>query len=356
VLATGARDRPVPFPAWTLPGVMTAGGAQALAKAHWVRPGQKIVLAGSGPFLLPVAKTILESGARIVALLEATGPRDWAPHAPALWGQWERGGEAWRYWRALRRARVPVLYRHRLLAAVGEDHVTGARIAAVDADWRAVPGTERLIPADAIAVGFGFVPNAELAELCGCAMRWDIDGQAWFVISDGAQQTSMPGIFAAGEITGIGGAAIALLEGTAAGLSAAAHSGRIGSAAAAASRLPLSRSLRRHGRFAAMLNRLFTPRPALWNGLDDAVTVCRCEEVSCETIRQSIRAGCGTPKEVKDWTRAGMGPCQGRVCGSLVARLLAEERGGDPGAVIPPRVRPPIKPVPMRVLVESEQP
>ena len=217
VIATGAHDRPVPFPGWTLPGVMSAGGAQTLAKTQWVKPGARMLLAGAGPFALPVADSLLRAGVEIAAIVEATRPREWWRHAAALWGQWPRFAEAWAYRRTLRRARVPVLFGHKIVRAEGGDTVTGAVVAAVDGDWHARPGTERRFAVDAVASGYGFLPNTELADSMGCALRWDPHGQAWFVAVDGAQATSRPGIFAAGEITGIGGSALALEEGRIAG-------------------------------------------------------------------------------------------------------------------------------------------
>lgn len=356
VLATGAYDRPVPFPGWTLPGVIAAGGAQTLAKTQWVKPGRRMLLAGAGPFVLPVADSLLRAGVEIAAIVEATRPREWLPHAASLWGQWPRFAEARAYRRALKRAGVPVLFGHKILRAEGADEVTGAVVAAVDSDWRARPGTERRFAVDAIATGYGFLPNTELADNLGCALRWDAHGQAWFVIADDVQATSQAGIFAAGEITGIAGSAVALEEGRIAGLSAAAHIGKIDSANAAALRAP-SRKRRNHlQRFAGMVNALFAPRPGLFETLAGDTLVCRCEEATAGEVRAAVREGCATPKEVKDWTRAGMGLCQGRICRSLVAQIIAEERRIAPAEVPRGSVRPPIKPVPMEALASSETP
>lgn len=356
VLATGAYERPVPFRGWTLPGVMSAGGAQTLARTQWVMPGQRMVLAGAGPFLLPVAQQLLRAGVEIVAILEATRPRDWLPGAPALWGQWPRFAEAWDYWRSLRAARVPVKYRHRIIAAEGTERVSTVTVARVDADWRVLSGSERSIEADGVAVGYGFLPNTELAELLGCELYWDSHAAAWFVTCDEAMSTSASGVFAAGEITGIGGSAVALEEGRVAGLAAAAHVGAISTEDCRSRAAPARRRLARRRRFAAMLNRVFTPRPGLWEGMVGDVLVCRCEEVTVREVRGVLREGCTTPKQIKDWTRAGMGLCQGRMCRAAVAQLIREETGLDGEEISRPHVRPPVKPVPMSVLAGSELP
>jgi D-hydroxyproline dehydrogenase subunit alpha len=356
VLATGAYDRPVPFPGWTLPGVMTAGGAQTLAKTQWVKPGNRVLLSGAGPFLLPVAQQLVRAGCEIVAILEATRPRDWLAHAPALWGQWPRFAEARDYLRTLRRAGVPIRNGRKIVAAEGDGRVEAARIAQVDADWRAVPGSEETIAVDAVAVGYGFLPSIEIAASIGCELVWDGDGLAWFVACGQDMATSRRGIYAAGEITGIAGAAPAIEEGSIAGISAAAYAGLISEAEAAQRRRgPLAR--RRHlERFARAIDTLFAPRPGLWEGAEGTTMICRCEEVTAAEIRAAIAMGCTTPKAVKDLTRAGMGLCQGRTCRALVSTLIADASGRDPGSIPFPRVRPPVKPVPAGALAAMSLP
>jgi NADPH-dependent 2,4-dienoyl-CoA reductase/sulfur reductase-like enzyme len=356
VLATGAFDRPVAFAGWTLPGVMSAGGAQTLAKTQWVKPGHRVLLAGAGPFLMPVAQQLVRAGCEIVAILEATRRSQWLAHAPALWGQWPRFAEARDYLRTLRRAGIPIRTGHKIVAAEGDGRVEAARIAKVDADWRAVPGSEQTLAVDAIAVGYGFLPAIELAASLDCALRWDAEGLAWFVECGHDMATSRPGIYAAGEITGIAGAAPAIEEGIIAGIGAAAHAGSIGGPEAdRRRRQPLARRARLD-RFARMINTLFRPRPGLWEGAGGATVVCRCEEVMASEVRAAVAAGCATPKEVKDLTRAGMGLCQGRSCRALITTLIAEETGVDPGGIPFPRVRPPIKPVPAGALAAMTLP
>ncbi len=356
VLATGAYDRPVAFPGWTLPGVMTAGGAQTLAKTQWIKPGRRVLLAGAGPFLLPVAQQLVRAGTEIVAILEATHPTQWLRYAPALWGQWPRFAEARDYLGTIRAARIPIHFRHRITAARGETRVAEVTIAKVDADWHAVPGSERTLEVDAVAVGYGFLPSIELAASLDCALRWDREAQAWFVDSGPDMATSRPGIYAAGEITGIAGAAPAIEEGTIAGIGAAEHAGLVDAGEAEEHRRrPMARRAKLAG-FARMINSLFRPRAGLWDGMEDMTVICRCEEVMASEIRAAVAAGCATPKEVKDLTRAGMGLCQGRTCRALVNTVIAQGTGGDPADIPFPSVRPPIKPVPVGALADTELP
>lgn len=353
VLATGAYDRPVPFSGWTLPGVMTAGGAQSFAKTQWVMPGRRVVLAGAGPFLLPVAQQIIRSGAEIVALVEATSPRQWIPHLPALWGQWGRFAEAWDYMKSIRRAKVPIRYCHKVVAARGNDAVEEVSIVRIDGDWRAIEGSETTIEADALAVGYGFLASIELAASIGCDLRWDSDCVGWFVRSDTTMATTVPGVFAAGEVVGFAGAAPALAEGTIAGVSAALHAGCNADLADQRRQQAIGNRARLE-RFASSVNRLFRPRPGLFESLTGDMIVCRCEEVTAEEVRRYAVHDAGSVKAIKDLTRAGMGLCQGRFCRSTIASIIADERQVPLESVSFPRIRPPVKPIPAGAIAQTE--
>jgi NADPH-dependent 2,4-dienoyl-CoA reductase/sulfur reductase-like enzyme len=313
-----------------------------------------MLLAGAGPFLLPVAQSLLRADVKIEAIVEATKPAQWLPHVAASWGQWPRFAEAWDYKRNLRGASVPTIYGHKIVRAVGTTKVEAAVIAKVDQAWNAIPGTERTIAVDSIATGYGFLPNIELAASAGCDLRYDPFARAWFVACGPTMSTNRPGVFVAGEITGIGGSAVALEEGHIAGLSAAEYAGVLPVATANEQRRPAIRRRLHLNRFAGMLNELFRPRPGLWEYLADATTVCRCEEISAGDIAGCISDGCSTTKAVKDWTRAGMGLCQGRMCRSMVSEIIARQRGVDLATIPFPHVRPPIKPVPIAALLDAE--
>jgi D-hydroxyproline dehydrogenase subunit alpha len=355
VIATGAHDRPVAFPGWTLPGVMTAGAAQTIAKTQWVKPARRMLLAGAGPFLLPVSQSLLRADVSIAALVEMTRPLDWLPHGAALWRQWPRFAEVYDYKRELHRSCVPTIYGHKVVRALGKDKVEAAVIAQVDQEWRAVPGTERTLEVDGIAVGYGFLPNIELAVSCGCALRYDAHARAWFVRCSDDMATSVPGIFVAGEVNAIAGASVALVEGEIAGEAAARHAGVVGAEANAERRRALSRQRVHLYRLADALNVLFGPRPGLWDYLGGDITICRCEEVDAGEIAACIDDGCSSLKAVKDWTRAGMGLCQGRMCRGMIGEMVAMRRSVDLKSIPYPRVRPPIKPVPISALLESEE-
>ncbi len=189
LLATGGYETVLPFPGWTLPGVVTAGGAQAMLKGGFVTPGPTAVVAGTGPLLLPVATGLAAAGVRVAALVESTDPVRLPRHAGALAGKLP---EAAGYAARLLRHRVPVLARHTVVRAHGEDRLTGVTVAALDAHGRVRPGTERLLPCDALAVGHGMLPHTDLAGSLGCRL----DGTA--VAVDAEQRTDVPGVWAAG--------------------------------------------------------------------------------------------------------------------------------------------------------------
>jgi len=219
VLATGAYDRQVPFPGWTLPGVITAGGAQALLKGSGVVAGSRIVVAGTGPFLLPVAAGLADSGATVLGVHEAGSPRAWLSHVGPVLRNVGKLGEAVGYARALVRHRVPVRTRSIVLTAEGEDHLKAVTVAKVRHNG-VIPGTERRLACDTLAVGWGFTPQLELALELGCETKVDKDGSVVCQVDDN-QRTSVPEVFTAGETCGVGGAVLALVEGAIAGAAAA---------------------------------------------------------------------------------------------------------------------------------------
>ncbi len=310
ILATGAHDRTLPFPGWELPGVYTAGAAQALAKGERVAIGRRVLVAGAGPFLLPVAESLLDAGAEVVAVLEAnpfaTVRKGWSARPWRLAAHAGKAGELARYAATLARHRVPYRFGRAVIEARGADSVREVVTAEVRADWSVVPGTERTYEVDAVCVGHGFVPQPELAVAAGCAL----DGG--FVRVDDGQRTTVDGVFAAGEITGIGGAVTAAAEGAVAGRVAAGET-------------PGPALVRARARAHTFAERLATAHPigTAWRRwLREDTIVCRCEETTYgELVRATADPACPGPHALKLGTRAGLGPCQGRMCGPVVSEL-----------------------------------
>ena len=352
VLATGGYDRAIPFPGWTLPGVMTLGGAQTLVKSQRMLPGKKIILSGSGPFLLPVTSQLVEAGANIVAVLEASKPMGWLSRAGSLWGQWDRFREGWSYVKPLLRARIGVRFGQAVIEAWGKGKVEGVVTASLDDDWRPIPGTEQTILADVVAVGYGFSVNTQLSQLCHCEHEFRKGYGGWTVKVDRRQATSVAKVFAAGETTGIGGSDIAAAEGSIAGYSAAEALGMISESEARARQKPYLERLRKLRPFARMMADLFSPRDGLFDITSPDTVVCRCEEVTATQIHEAIDNGASDLTGMKSRTRAGMGMCQGRVCGPSVATLVARRTGQRHDEVGAFTGRPIVKPVSMGALAE----
>ncbi|MBT2477252.1 NAD(P)/FAD-dependent oxidoreductase [Streptomyces sp. ISL-94] len=334
LLATGAYERQLPFPGWTLPGVVGAGGAQAMLKGGLVLPGRRIVVAGSGPLLLAVAGSLAAAGATVPAVVEASAYTAYARKVTTLLRNPGKLAEGALHGSALLRGAIRLLTRSAVVEAHGTDRVEAVTVARLDRDWRPLPGTARRIPCDALAVGHGLVPQLELATGLGCATVRSADGTVALDL-DAGQRTSVPGIWAAGETGGIGGAELALTEGEIAALTAA---GRPVTAA-------LARRRARLRAFAGAMAAAHCPGPGWTGWLREDSVVCRCEEVPAGRIREAAEdLGARDARTVKLLTRAGMGWCQGRMCGPAVAAL-----SGEPPA---PDRRPLSCPVPLRHLAE----
>jgi thioredoxin reductase len=350
ILATGAYDRPVAFPGWTLPGVMTAGAAQALLKQQRILAGKNVLLAGTGPLQIVLAAELVRAGAKVVAVLE--GSRFFAMavrHAGALWGQWQRLREGLSSRLALLRAGVPFRAGWGVVAAHGRSQVESVTIARLDSEWRHIRGNEETLVCDTLCLGYGFTPANTLSRLLGANQEWrpELGGEVPLRHPD--MQTSVPGVYAVGDGAGVGGGPLAMLEGEIAGVAAAAATGH-GAGTAEKTVQRLAPALARERRFQRMYAALFTPGPGLYEWCRDDTILCRCEEVTLADVRRTVSLGADSVNEVKAITRCGMGDCQGRMCGHLVAHSVARETGRLLAEVGLFRPRPPVFPVPVTAL------
>jgi NADPH-dependent 2,4-dienoyl-CoA reductase/sulfur reductase-like enzyme len=306
IIATGARERFLPFPGWTLPNIFGAGGLQALVKGGLSVKDKRIVVAGTGPLLLAVAEYLRAKGATIVAIAEQASSGSITRFARRLWQTPSKLAQA-----AALRAKligVPYLTDCWVTSAVGTD-----RLEAVQIQHKR---KTRTLDCDYLACGYHLVPNTELALMLGCEFNNGV------VMVDEFQQTSREDIYCAGEPTGIGGVEASLVEGKIAGFAA---SGDLAAARALFRDRDSSRG------FADNLNETFALRRELKTLADDQTIVCRCEDVEYGRLKDFP-----TFRDAKLQTRCGMGPCQGRICGPAVQFLFGWE---------PPGIRPPIFPV-----------
>ena len=337
IVATGAQERPFPIPGWTLPGVMTVGGAQTLLKASGLVTQGRAVIAGMGPLLWLYAAQVLRAGGRIEAILDTT-PRGALlramPYAPGLMLSplFAKG-------RALMRE---VRRRVTVVAAVTELSASGgARVREIA--FRSGGGETRTLPLDTLLLHQGVVPSTSLAMAAGVAHRWDPLQHCWVPVLDDALQSSVPGVSVAGDGGGIAGAWAAEARGRLAGIAAVR-------ALKPDARVPDEQAVRhalvRHLLGRRFLDTLYEPSAATRIPADDVIA-CRCEEVTAGRIRETVAMGCEGPNQMKALTRCGMGPCQGRLCHLTVTEVIAAARGVSPAEVGTYRVRPPVKPIPL---------
>lgn len=344
IIAPGAFDRPVPFPGWTLPGVMTAGAAQRLVKSMGVLPGKKILLAGTGPLQLALAAQLIKAGHRPIAVLEGSRAANPLPILAGLPGNLDLLAELLGYLQTLARARVGIKPGRIVVEARGRDRVEEAVIARVDQDWRPIPGTNRSIAVDTICLGYGLVPSTELTRLAGCDHQYSPELGGSVPIRDRELRTSRPEILAVGDGAGIMGRQVALLEGRLAALAAALRLGRISPGEYRLRAGSLSYQRLRRLKLKAGLDRRITPGPGLLELPAEETIICRCEGVTWGQLRRAGLTGDGTTNELKRATRCGMGRCQGRVCGPFLEAF----------GFAPFSRRPPLKPIPLGALADSD--
>jgi NADPH-dependent 2,4-dienoyl-CoA reductase/sulfur reductase-like enzyme len=316
ILATGARERFLPFPGWTLPDVMGAGGLQALVKGGLDPRGKRVVLAGSGPLLLAVGAGLASAGARVVGIYEQAPFTRLAGFGLTLLRQSGKLVEGARY--RLKTLGAPYRTSSWVVRAEGHGRVESVTLSDGRKQWS--------VECHWLGCGFHLVPNLELPRLLGCRID---DG---YVAVDRLQQSSVPGVSCVGELTGIGGLEKALVEGQISGWAAAGRTAEAYAMEPQRSRLH---------KFALRLDRAFALRPELRALAEADTVVCRCEDIEHGALQ-----GCAGWREAKLHTRCGMGACQGRVCGAATEFLFGWEHTG---------ARPPVFPAAVTTLAEPAQ-
>lgn len=341
LVASGALERPVPIPGWTLPGVMTVGALQILLKSSGYVPGGRVVLAGSGPLLLTLAVQYLGVGVTPAAVVETVPFGRYMAALRHLPGALAAGGYLWKGLRMIAAVR-----------AAGVPYYTASRNLRVEGDGAASAlaferrGRTHRVDADLVALHQGVIPNQQLTRLLGCDHEWDGAQRCFRPTLDAWFATSVPGISVAGDGAGIGGARAAEMRGRLAALGIARALGRVSAddcdRRAAGERRRLARELA----VRPFLDALYAPPDEVLRPADDVV-VCRCEEVTAGQVREAVALGCPGPNQAKSLLRCGMGPCQGRLCGPTVTEIIAAERRVDPAEIDYYRIRPPLKPLPL---------
>lgn len=358
IIATGAYDRCIPFPGWTLPGVMTAGGVQNLIKSQRIIPGKKVLVAGNGPMLIAAAYTLHKAGVNVLEVLEASTSRlnrkmrilpDLLMNPSLLYK-----GLAYRA--TLMKAGIPVRSGQTVLEASGGDRVEEVITIPIETTGKVDHSRSRRIIVDTLIVGFGLNSSIEMTKLIGCMHTWDSIQGTFKPIRSADFETTVPGVFAVGDCTGIRGVDIAMIEGRLAGLIIAMRMGRISSNEAEKIILPLRSKLLRLNSLHQKMDHLFEPPTNFLSLVTDDTLICRCEEVTAGQLRQLLRKGIFDMNRLKSLSRIGMGHCQGRNCFGTFAAIVAQELNCKPDDLTLPRVRQPLKPIYVGDLLHEDLP
>ncbi|NDW01523.1 NAD(P)/FAD-dependent oxidoreductase [Salipiger sp. PrR002] len=343
IVATGAVERPMPLPGWTLPGVTTTGALQILLKTAGT-VAEDVVLIGCGPLQLLLAAQMVAAGRPPRAILETVPNANYLSALKHLPGALRGMGYLTKGLTLLRKVRaagVPIYRDVQDISLDGDSQLEAVSFSAGGRSHRIETGTAGL--------HHGVVPNQQITRLMRCEHVWNDAQHAFQPVTDSYGETSLPGLYVAGDGAGIRGARSAALAGRIAALRVAEKAGR-----PASPDLPrLRRELAKDAAVRPFLETLYAPAAQALAPRDE-VMICRCEEVTAGQIRAAAKANAPGPNQVKSFLRTGMGPCQGRTCGLAVTGLIAETSGRSPGETSYFRIRPPLKPLSLSELAAFE--
>jgi len=346
ILATGAMERPTPFPGWTLPGVMTVGAAQTLLKSSGLVPDGRIAVAGSGPLLYLYVSQLIKAGKKPQVILDTRPRASLQAKLSVLAALTVDPASMFRGLGWMREVRREVRVRERVhqLRAGGVEKLSSISYESCDRQF-----TDEV---DLLLVHDGVIPNTWLGMSAGCRHHWHAQQRCWVPDITGVGQTSRQSVSVVGDAAGIIGADASVLQGEAVAREVIAclegkQQNAVGNTAH-----PLL--VRQHRLLRRCLDQFYPPAQEFELPPDDETIVCRCEEVTAGEIRRVAALGCVGPNQGKAFTRCGMGPCMGRKCGVTVSRLIAEHHGLGMDEVGHYRIRPPVKPITVGQLAELE--
>jgi hydrogen cyanide synthase HcnB len=300
---------------------MTLGGLQRLVLHERVLPGQRILLAGCSPLLLPVAANITKAGGKLVALCDSVPLGHYWKLIPELLRQRELAHEAGSYYLSVLKGRIPVLRPSAVISAEGQTRVDAVRVAELDPNGSPVPGSEKAFPVDILGISHGFLPAGRLARLTGCEHVYDQVQGYWRPEVDAYMRSSREDIYIAGDSSGVDGRDAAVIKGRLAALHMASKLDRISTSRLKQQAHGLRKDYARIQRYATALNQVFALPLGALDVMDRDTIVCRCEQVTLGDVLDGIEKGYRNINEIKR-TRAGMGICQGRMCESVVAQIM----------------------------------
>ena len=349
LFAPGARERYLPFKGWTLPGVFSAGMSQVLMKSSGVLPSRDVVVGGSGLFLFSAAYEFLKNGAKVHSVIESTGISGKIKMLPVLLHNLSKVSEGARYVGKIWTSFVPIRFNRRIVEARGNGSLQEIVVGKTDRNGKIITGKEKIIKTGGFAYSYGFVPNVELPVLAGCGVRYDKNMGGWIAEVNENMETSVNGVFCAGEVTGVGGALKSVNEGETASISILEHFDKADDLKKR--KVKLIKEREHHLDFAKYFNSLYGIREQELKEIPDETIICRCEDVKMGDIREAVDTGFVSPGALKTAVRAGMGNCQGRTCGPVIYDILASLTGIEGKNFSLFSKRPPLKPVKINSLI-----
>ncbi len=336
IIAAGANEKTIPFPGWTLPGVMTSGCVQTMIKTQGISP-EKAVLAGTGPLQLILADQILKTGGKVLALVETGSLKSWLKASRALFGHWRLAGQLTTCLINLARHKVPIYFNSLVSAAKGKDSVEEIEVSSIQGKCR------RSIKTDILCIGYGFVPANELSLAAGA--RHEFKNGHWVPVRDDLMQTSVEGIFVAGDSARINGAIMAEYEGALSAVGAANYLGEISDHKAERQLQSLNKKLKKEKKLRVQFDRIMMLPDQVFELADNDTIICRCEDLSLRELKGIVIKSGPDINEFKRLSRAGMGLCQGRTCSTSLRQILSRSTEISPDKIGVLNPRPPFKPV-----------
>ena len=349
IIATGAREKYLPFKGWTLPGVLSAGALQVFLKSNGVLPAEKILIAGTGPFLYAVAYESLVAGGKVQGIYELNGFLNQLPFGFGLMRAPSKIFEALVYMEEILRRWTKIKYGWKIVRAEGDGKLERVILAKTDSKGQTVKGSKKTIETELLATGLGFIPNIELINMIGGETEYRKELGGWIIKVNDELETSVESVFSAGETTGIGGAEKSVIEGKLAGFSVLKKLNKIDSEYYKKATKTLKNKRKNYLKYAEYLNNVFSIADNHYKTISEDTIICRCEDVALSEIKDGYENGFKSLNSLKIFTRSGMGNCQGRTCGPIITEIIKTYENGKVPEQF--KIRKPAKPTNISSLV-----
>ena len=328
IIANGALERIIPFPGWTIPGVIGLAASTILLKSQYVLPGQSTVVAGCGPLLIAVANGIIKSGGKVSAIIDLNSKSDWIKAFPRLLSRPDQLFKGMSWFANIMKAGIKIYGGHAVTNTKQVDNVLRISIAPINSAGSILDSkNQKIVEGDCLAIGHGLFPSTEITRLLKAKHIYDPLKGGWVPLIDDDFRSSIPGVYIAGDATGISGAFSAVQKGRIAGMAAVRDLNVMSSQKYKAKIKSELKILKKNENFGKATVRLMKFRPELIQTITSETIVCRCEDVFRSEIDEAIESGARDLNQLKAWTRCGMGPCQGRTCSEAIEAILASKVG-----------------------------